>query len=185
MPSEQWADLKRQNRALKHILAVVLLVGGVLLVSSFLVTVSLWRKRVVEPERLVTSPMEERNAGSPVTVVPSFSIAYEEIRKTADAMTKAELKAYEQALSGKKIRWSGYVEEVHHTLAGGYDLYVDMDAPGVATSVYDVAFQIPERAALTLEKDQPVTFSGEIRSILDVLGSLRIRLVDARIETGA
>jgi hypothetical protein len=179
------ADLKRQNRALKRTLAVVLLVGGVLLVASFLVTASLLRKRLAEPERLVASRMEENNAASSVMVVPSLSVAYEEIRKTADAMTKAELKAYEQALKGKKIRWSGYVEEVHHTLAGGYDLYVDMDAPDVATSVYDVAFQIPERVALTLEKDQPVTFSGEIRSIVDVLGSLRIRLVDARIETGA
>jgi hypothetical protein len=48
--------------------------------------------------------------------------------------------------------------------------------------VQDVQFDIPEELALQLEKDQQVTFSGTIVSVMNILGSCQVTLKDASVS---
>ena len=97
-------------------------------------------------------------------------ISFFEIRDNmlSDAMTEAQYNAYLNSLNGSWIRWSGYIEEVNEKTFGGYEVWIDMDEPSEMFSVQDIMFDIPDSIALLLNKDQRVTFEGEIDSAMNV-----------------
>jgi len=123
------------------------------------------------------------SGGKSVTIaVPLSSVTYTEIRNSMEPMTDAQFKAYVRSLEGKKIRWTGYVEDVKETSATDYKLLVDMDSPSVWLSVYDVSFEVPNSVALSLKKDQQVEFEGIISSISNVLGvHVEVSLKQAKV----
>jgi hypothetical protein len=96
-------------------------------------------------------------------------------------MTDAQFKAYAQSLEGKKIRWTGYVEDVKGTSSGDYELLVDMDGPNVLFSVYEISFKVPSSVALSLNKDKQVEFEGIISSVSNVFGVCCVSLKSARV----
>ena len=97
-------------------------------------------------------------------------------------MTEAQWKEYARGLKGASVSWSGWVEDVNEKFFGGYELWVDMDAPDVIMSVQDVTFNIPDDLALKLRKDQRVTFTGTIKSVMNVLGSCSVILENGQIR---
>lgn len=57
-----------------------------------------------------------------------------------------------------------------------------MDPPEESLSVWDVEFDVPKALALRLSKDQRLRFSGQIESVMNVLGSCAIQLEDASVK---
>jgi len=118
---------------------------------------------------------------SATIAVPLSSVIYTEIRNSMKSMTDAQFKAYARSLEGKKIRWTGYVEDVKETSSADYKLLVDMDAPEVLFSVYEVSFEVPSLVALSLNKDQQVEFEGIISSVSSMFGMLDVSLKQAKV----
>lgn len=56
-----------------------------------------------------------------------------------------------------------------------------MDKPGLI-SVSDIRFEADETTAMNLRKDQAIIFTGRIDTVLKVLGTTQINLVDVRID---
>lgn len=112
---------------------------------------------------------------TPPTIAPS----YWEIEENMEALDRAEWDGYVDELEGTWANnWIGWVEDVHKTISGEYELRVDVDSPGVIFSGHNVTFGVSDEVALQVEKDQQITFSGRIESVENVLGSLQIRLQD-------
>jgi len=101
------------------------------------------------------------------------------IRNNIERMTEAQWKAYVRSLKGKRVKWTGWVEDVNEKWIGGYELLVDMDSPDAFLSVYDLSFDIPDDLALKLNKDQRVSFEGDISHVFNILGSCRVSLDEA------
>jgi hypothetical protein len=115
---------------------------------------------------------------TPVTPAPSF----EEIRTNHEAMTEAQWKNYRTQIEGTMvIGWHGWIDEVTGK-PGHYKVMIDMDSPDEFLSYPEVGFVVPDDVALILAKDQPVTFSGQIETALDMLGALDITLEDAELR---
>jgi hypothetical protein len=96
-----------------------------------------------------------------------------------EALAGADWERYVDELEGTRANnWIGWIEDVHKTTAGAYELRVDVDSPDVVFSGHNVTFGVSDEVALQVEKDQQITFSGRIESVENVLGSLQIRLQD-------
>ena len=107
----------------------------------------------------------------------STDLAYADIYDNRQDMTDAQWDNYRKPLVGLRIRWTGWVEEVTDTGR----IYIDMDSPDDAWSTSDVNFRIPEEDVLIYNKDQQVTFEGDIDSVSSLLGSVTIKLENAFI----
>lgn len=111
------------------------------------------------------------------------STNFASIRASMEKMTDLQFKKLGEALKGKKVRWSGWVEEVKEKFwTDGYEVWIDMDSPDQTFSIQDVQFDVPEDIALKIEKDMRITFEGTVEYIQNVFGSCQIQLVDAKIE---
>jgi len=109
------------------------------------------------------------------------SISFADIKYNMTNMTELQFKEYVKSLEGKTIRWNGWVEEVEEKLFGGYRVLIDMDSPSDIASVQDITFEVPKEQAISLKKDEMITFEGKISSILNILTSLQVSLDNARI----
>ena len=115
---------------------------------------------------------------TPLTPAPPYA----EIRSKVESMTEAQWKAYLPTLEGMLVEnWTGWITEVNVT-GGKYELWVDMDSPDDPFSVQDIYFPIPEDRALELQIDEKVTFSGRIKSVSELLGSVTLHLEDVTFE---
>ncbi len=131
---------------------------------------------------------EDRTRSASTAIAPAplppvdTTLSFRSIRnQMRDEMTEAQFKALARRLEGRRIRWRGWVEDVNEKMLGGHELWVDMDSPAEPLSVQDVTFDIPPDLALALRKDSRLVFEGTIASIQDIMGSLQIRLNDARV----
>ena len=108
---------------------------------------------------------------------PAIAPSYWEIEEHMKAMAQAEWDGYVEEIEGSWANdWVGWIEDVHKTASGGYELRIDVDSPDVIFSGRNVTFDISDEMASQVEKDQQITFSGRIESVANVLGSLQIRL---------
>lgn len=112
---------------------------------------------------------------------PISDLSFWEIRQTKQGLTDIQWEAYNKSLEGKRIRWTGYVEDVTKPIFGGYKVLVDMDPPSDTLSVQDIYFSIPKEQAASVQKDSAITFEGTIDAVMSVLGSIQISLKDAYI----
>ena len=103
------------------------------------------------------------------------------IRKKIENMTEAQFNVYSRSIEGKRIKWTGWVEDVNEKMFGGYELMVDMDSPNELVSVQDVTFNIPENIALKISKNRKITFVGDVKSVLDIIGSCQVSLENIEI----
>ena len=116
---------------------------------------------------------------TPLPPAPSFN----EIRAQMEVMTRVQWDAYQKSLEGRKVQaWTGWVIDVKSKMLSGYRLTVDMDDSNQDTNGVDISFDISEDIALMLSKGSPVKFSGEIRSALNIIGSLQVGLINVTVE---
>ena len=128
----------------------------------------------------VSKPAIKEDA-KPEVSEPVESISFADIKYNMNQMTELQFKEYVKSLEDKKIRWNGWVEEVEEKLFGGYKVLIDMDSPNDIASVQDITFEVPKEQAISLKKDEMITFEGKISSILNILTSLQVSLDNAKI----
>jgi hypothetical protein len=116
---------------------------------------------------------------TPIPLAPPFS----EIKQKHETMTEAQWKNYRNQIEGTMIiGWQGWIEEVTGK-EGRYIAMIDMDSPEADILGYpEINFIVSDDVALSLQIDQPVTFSGQIKSAVDVLGALNITLEHATLQ---
>ncbi len=72
-------------------------------------------------------------------------------------LTSAQVDAYIESIKGKQFQFSGVVDDVLPTLAGEYQVFVDIKS---CNRIYLLG--IPKEVALTLNKGQPVSGTGTV-----------------------
>jgi hypothetical protein len=119
------------------------------------------------------------DASAPTPTPPAIAPSYWEIEENMKALDRAEWDGYVKELEGTWANnWIGWIEDIHKTTSGEYELRVDVDSPDVIFSGHNVTFGVSDEVAQQVEKGQQITFSGRIESVENVLGSLQIRLQD-------
>lgn len=108
-------------------------------------------------------------------------ITYREIVKQRANMTDAQFQLFAREQEGKIMNASGYIEDVRETFGRDYEVWIDMDHPSVSMSTQDVMFRVSTNDAMRVNKDQYISFSGEIHSITSILGKALIRLENTKI----
>jgi DNA-directed RNA polymerase subunit RPC12/RpoP len=104
------------------------------------------------------------------------------IRTNMEKMTEAQFKEYKKTIEGSRIKWTGWIEEVEEKNSDNYKLYVDMDSPDTLLSIQDVYIDnIPKDIALKLQKDNRVTFIGDISSVHNILSACQVSLENVEL----
>jgi hypothetical protein len=112
---------------------------------------------------------------------PEAGFAYSALRSAMETWTDARFNDAVRALVGSRVVWIGYVEEVTESSSGEFEVLIDMDPPSDSLSVGDVRFKVPREIALSLWRDQEVTFTGLLESVRNVLGTCQITLEPAKM----
>jgi len=116
--------------------------------------------------------------GSLGSSINAEEIDFFKLREKAKASTKVQFEELKKEYIGKQVRWEGWVDEAKEKFFGGYNVKIDMDPPE-SLSVYDISIDFPSESkdiVLALQKNSKVSFSGKIKSIYFILGSLRVDL---------
>lgn len=104
-------------------------------------------------------------------------VSFEDIRDNMNRMTTLTWKEYVKALEGQHVSWTGWVVDVKEQWFGGYKILIDMDPPDTLFSVQDVYIEdLPLSHVSQFSKDDKVSFSGKITSVIDVLGVCSITI---------
>jgi len=105
------------------------------------------------------------------------------ILNNMNELTEVQWEEYKNSyvIDKTAINWSGWVEEVQQSSGNNYEVLVDMDSPDEFLSVQDIYFDLPASQAGILRKDQKITFSGRISSVINILGSCQINLEDVEM----
>lgn len=130
------------------------------------------------PTPIPTNTPLPTTTNTPVPLAPPF----DEIRTNMNAMTDAQWEAYTPGLKGLAVvDWQGWVEDVSAENFGAYKILVDMDSPQELFSLYDVEFHIKGALALRLRKDSAIAFSGKIKRVYKVLGTMLVDVDEVSI----
>ena len=122
---------------------------------------------------------------------PTFST----IESNCSTMTDVQFEDYAESLTGKKVKWSGYVVDVGKVFMGDYKISITMEYPtntGLGegfdalqeqgrTWFPDVSFELPKNEASRLTKKQEVEFTGLISSVLDGGNKVIVKLADVTV----
>ena len=127
--------------------------------------------------RATSAPAPTRTPVPTATPKPISSLAYEDMRKARDSMTDAQWDAHAKTLVGQRVEWSGWVFEAKTS----GELRIDMDPPGTFLSVQDCYISVPRDSVLDYNKDQPIRWQGDVRSVTSLLGSVSVRFEDVVI----
>jgi len=104
------------------------------------------------------------------------------IRNCMHNMTDIHWDEYVNYLTGKRVNWTGWILDIKEQMWGGYKILIDMDPPG-SISVQDVYIENqPKEIVMKFHKNEKVRFSGDIKSVLKVLGSCAVTLENAEIK---
>ncbi len=87
-----------------------------------------------------------------------------------EAVRISDWQTYRDTLIGQRIQWTGYVLHIVESkeTKGQYNLQIDMDPPDALFRNYDVEFPISKEQADALQKDQQITFQGDIKQITEL-----------------
>jgi hypothetical protein len=128
---------------------------------------------ISEPESETPKTIDENSN----PVIREEAPDYRTIADNCAEMTDIKWNRYSETLVGKKITdWTGTITEVNETIFGGYELWIDMDDPADILSTQDVYFPCTEETALEWDKGDGIKFSGVIKSVNDLLGTVSIHL---------
>lgn len=107
------------------------------------------------------------------TVTPLPAPTFDELHESLSTMTEAQWEYYaSNDLVGMYVDgWQGTIYDVNQTL-GFYQVVVDIQDDS------QIRVEVSEEDALTFEKDQPVTVSGEIDNVSWILGLITLTLDD-------
>ncbi len=107
---------------------------------------------------------------------PLSVLSYQHIEEQisrGSSLTEAQLAHQIAEFQGKKVRWTGIVEEVDDNNM----VFIDMDS-----MLYDVRFSLEQSEALRLRKGDQVTVVGVVDTVERFWLSIRVELRSAKIE---
>ena len=109
----------------------------------------------------------------------AFALSYKKIDSQVKNLTNVQFKQYSSSLIGSRVKWTGMVTDVtKNWLNSNYEVKMDMDKTGV----YDVSFDVSKNLALQLKKNGYYKFSGTIKRITSVLGTVVVTLEKVKFE---
>lgn len=98
--------------------------------------------------------------------------------KSFEKFTDAQKENYIEKYIDKRVQWTGYIEDVD---AEG-NVEVDMQSPKEYFSSTDIKFAVPKEKVLGLNKDQKITFQGDISYInKQPIGNVDVELNNVEI----
>jgi len=172
---------EKKPRKWKRVLLITLGAVFACVVVAIIVVIATGAGR--DTERLAANPRPTRTPRPTKTPIPTATpkpiedVDFFAVRDKQKDMTDAQRKPYLEGLEGKRVEWTGYVEEVKDN----GKIWVDMDPPEELLSVQDCYIYVPEEDALLYNKDQQVTWRGDIKRASVVLGSMSIDFEDVVI----
>jgi hypothetical protein len=108
----------------------------------------------------------------PTTIPPTLqplAPSIQEIFAQTENMTDAQRNQYNESIKGARVEnWTGTILDVDEgEILGGFTIYIDMLSENFGAEVH---IDVPKEIALSLNKGQTITFSGDIQSVSDILG---------------
>ncbi len=116
------------------------------------------------------NPQASRTPVRTATPKPLSSVTYDEILSHRQNDTEAQWAEYQKGLIGLRVRWSGWVEQVQESGA----ILIDMEAPDVPLSWQEVRLPIPAGDATKYNKDEKLTWEGDLQSVVGALSGVAI-----------
>lgn len=174
-PTTPVAPQKKSRRWLWIILGLLLLGAcGIFALSSLFATDS-------TPSRAETSSSDTQQSDAPEATLQPLAPSITEILDTVEGMTDAQRNSYIEGITGNRVEgWRGTVMEVEAgEIIRDFTVVVDMVESTFGSDVY---IGVPEDVALSLNIGDEIVFSGDIESVLDLLGSTTVYIEDATIE---
>jgi hypothetical protein len=104
---------------------------------------------------------------------PTLGMDMSQFISKYDSFTDLQKKDFISQSVGKWVSWTGTIVDVQS------DGSIVVDIPGTLASSIDLK-GVPNNVAITLSKDQPISYEGRLSNIIDFLG-LHIYLEDVRI----
>jgi len=153
----------------------LLVLGGVALLIIIIAAANGGNKDGATPA--ASNPKATRVPTATPKPKPISPITFEEIREHRKNDTEAQWDEFQKPLDGLRVQWTGWVEQVE---ASGRIL-IDMDSPDAILSVQDVYIPIPKEDATKYNKDQKLTFDGEIKSVVGVMSGVSVTLENVTI----
>jgi hypothetical protein len=112
----------------------------------------------------------QATAQPPTSIPQTLAPSIEEILATVEGMTDVQRNQYMESLAGNRVEgWRGIVTDVDEgEIFGGFSVYVDMVEENFSSEVH---IEVTKEVALSLTKGQEIVFSGNIKSVSDILGT--------------
>jgi len=111
---------------------------------------------------------------------PLLKIPFAVIRDSVTSLRGRARKKYADMLTGKRVRWAGWVRELREHKSRGFRLYVDMDVTSSPEDEPDVFFSVSADEAAAPKLGLPVIFEGTIESV-SIKGQCIIKLENATV----
>lgn len=107
------------------------------------------------------------------TMTPVISnLQFQDILNKYHQSTEVQWKSYSKEIQGTKVKWTGFVENVDKVL-GITSVHVCIDAYYCSDYVF---FNYPESMAIKLNKEQKISFTGNIQTISTLFDSVSVSL---------
>ena len=162
---------EKKKRPIRKIL--LLLVGGLALACCgiFALTMLFSDSSTSETTERITNQSNDNNESSqPTQTLQPTAPPIEDILTSVEGMTDAQRNKYNESIQGSRVDgWQGTVSEVNEgEVFGGFTVYVDMVDNYLGAEVF---IDVTEDIALSLNLGQEIEFSGDIKTVSDILGT--------------
>lgn len=151
--------------------AIIIALGTPFLVSS------------LRPNRRTESSRETQPEAATATATASeFSLEFPVLRAAAGAdIADEHFAQLTQVYGDKRVRWTGWVNQVTEVTPGVYEVLVDMEGAGVANGM-GALLALGGAPRAILAPGTEITFEGTLRSFMRVERRTFVRLEDVRID---
>ena len=137
------------------------------------------KKSEVSPNQTASNQNPSQPTALPPTLQP-LAPSIQEILAKTEGMTDAQRNQYSESLKGNRVEgWRGTIDDVDEgEIFGGFTIYIDMVTENFGAEVH---IDVSKEVALSLNKGQEIVFSGNIKSVSDILG-ITVFIENATIE---
>ncbi len=143
---------------------------------------------VTLPEAVATAPAPTATA-TPLPALPHLprapgvdELSWAEARKGLAVQAQAQARAFQESLMGRRVQWSGWVDDVRILLAGRYECRLTPTAPADTNTVDRITFVVGADRLAGLKKGAAQTVVGTIQRV-DYRGGWWIALTGAELLT--
>jgi len=122
-----------------------------------------------EASNQTTLPTPEQTLNPSATFSQTLDISelsFQQIIDSHNQLTDAQWNDFTKKIKGSRVRWTGNVDNVN-VILGSYSVFVCM---GESDCADNVMFNVTQEMGEKLQKQQQITFEGEVGNITNILG---------------